>query len=174
MLKRMIAVGLLFSFVALQAQVDSTALAVLKESIGFLKSNTDISVTKDEVTDVIFDDTLKFQFHSRAHVKVNDDNEFSIQNTGDFGTKSYTLSDGIFTFYNEDNGFYSNVATEGNIPQVLNFCSNVLGLQVPLADIMTPSTFETLLDNLLAAVDLVESMVLGKKVRHLAFISPNF
>ena len=159
---------LILNMSELQAQIDSSAVAILDKmnfAVGNLNS---CSLTLKTEVDLMDRKLGTITNSETANVNLKAPNKFYISKSGDRGNKEFFYNGKNFVYYSKDNKVYSTVPAPPTIIQTIDSIHNTFGIDFPAADFFYPYFVDDLLQISANLSDLGITYVDNKKCFHLA------
>lgn len=156
---------------AQQAQgVEPRADQVLRDMSDYLASQGEFSFRADAA----FDEELSgrwIEFTSSTEIMIRRPNSVCALRDGDKG-KTYAYYNGKeLVIHSPDKGFYSRTAVSGDIPKMLDYAHESMGMTLPVADFLFPQPYDVLTTDLQSGFYAGTRNVEGVECHHLFFVT---
>lgn len=157
-----------FNFVSTNAQIDSSAVAILDRmsfAVGNLQSCSLTLKTENDILDARLG-SVTFSDNARVYLKAPD--KLYVTKSGDKGNKEFYYDGKNFIYYSKDINTYSTAPAPPTIIQTIDSIHNTLGIDFPAADFFYPYFVDQLLEMSDNLVNLGITSVNNKKCYHIA------
>jgi hypothetical protein len=169
-LLRILAMGLLLGRTVSYGAVaqDGDARAALKSMTDYLTSRSSFAFNYDSILEVVITDLQKIQFTSSGHATVARPNRFRIERIGGF-TDAELISDGSTLYlHGKKAALFAQAPAPASLDELFTRLED-LGINVPLADILTSDAYDGLVEPATDANVVGPAIVNGKECQLLRF-----
>lgn len=149
--------------------IDPDAIAALDTMAAALQKLTSFSVKSEVTTDVVLEDGQKIQFGGALDLKVHRPDAFKVVASGDTRTREMYYNGKAFTIFAPKLGFYASFDAPSTIGVTLDKARTEYGIEVPLADLFTWGTDQTVRARVKQAMIVRPETITGRTCMHYAF-----
>ena len=139
-------VFLIFNTLISNAQIDSSAVAILDRMSYALGSLKSCSFTLKTESDLLDDRLGLITNFNVAQINLRGPDKFFISKSGDFGNKEFFYNGKDFAYNSKDNKLYAIAPAPPTIIETFDSISNTLGIDIPSADFFYPYFTDDLLE----------------------------
>ena len=158
----------LFNYAKTNAQIDSSAVAILDKTSFTLGNLQSCSLSLKTEIDIMDGRLGAITNTETANVNLKAPDKFYISKSGDRGNKEFFYNGKNFVYYSKDNKIYSSAPAPPTIMQTIDSIHNTFGIDFPAADFFYPYFTDDLLEVSANLADLGTTSVNNKKCFHLA------
>jgi hypothetical protein len=153
------------------AAQEGDAKAALKSMTDYLASQDNFSFQYDTVLEVVTTDLQKIQFTSSGQAAIARPNRFHIERTGGF-TDAELISDGETLYvHGKKAELFAEAPAPASLDELFARLGD-LGIEVPVADILTSDAYEGLVELITDEKVIGPAIVNGKECQLFAFRTP--
>lgn len=155
--------------VAAENPIDPDAMAALDAMSAYLQTLVSFSVKSDATTEVVLESGQKIQFGGTVDLKVHRPNAFMVKSEADTRTREMYYDGKSFTIFAPRLAYYASFDAPPSIGQTLESARTNYGIEVPLADLFTWGTDQTIRARVQEAMMIRTETIDGKECMHYAF-----
>jgi hypothetical protein len=159
---------ILFYSLKINAQIDSSAVAILDKMNFTLGNLQSCSVTLKTENDILDERLGSVTFSDNARVYLKAPDKLYVSKSGDKGNKEFFYDGKNFVYYSKDINTYSSAPAPPTIMQTIDSIHNTLGIDFPAADFFYPYFVDELLEVSSNLAYLGVTTVNNKKCFHIA------
>lgn len=153
--------------------IDPVAIAALDQMAAYLQTLASFRVTADATTEVVLESGQKIQFGGDIDLAVHRPNAFKVVSEADTRTREMYYNDGKFTIFAPRLGYYASFDAPASIGQALDKARTEYGIEVPLADLFTWGTDQTIRARVQEAMVILPETIGDRQCTHYAFRQEN-
>jgi hypothetical protein len=158
--------------VAMAQSPDANALALLKSSTDFLKTQAQFTVTSESVLEVVLENGQKIQFDNAASLALKRPNKLKAERVGDLVDQQMYYNGKTFTLFNPSAGMYATEAMPATLDAMLDKATADFDIVAPASDLIYSNAFDRLTQSATAGFIVGKAMIDGTLCTHLAFRTP--
>lgn len=149
--------------------IDPDAMAAMDAMSAYLQTLISFTVTSDATTEVVLESGQKIQFGGTVDLKVHRPNAFMVKSEADTRTREMYYDGKSFTIFAPRLAYYASFDAPPSIGQTLESARTNYGIEVPLADLFTWGTDQTIRARVQEAMMIRTETIEGKECMHYAF-----
>lgn len=151
------------------APIDPVAIAALDDMAAYLQTLTSFRVDADTTSEIVLDSGQKIQFGGTVDMIVRRPDAFKVVSQADTRTREMFYDGKSFTIFAPRLGYYASFDAPPSIGQTLDAARTNYGLEVPLADLFTWGTDQTMRSRIKEAMVILPETVGDRSCIHYAF-----
>ena len=159
--------------VADPAPIDPVAIAALDQMAAYLQTLVSFRVRADATTEVVLEGGQKIQFGGDIDLAVHRPDAFKVVSEADTRTREMYYNGGTFTIFAPRLGYYASFDAPPTIGQTLDVARTKYGIEVPLADLFTWGTDQTIRARVQEAMVILPETIGDRQCVHYAFRQEN-
>jgi hypothetical protein len=148
--------------------IEPEALAALDRMGEYLRSLSAFELTSDATIDEVTDDGMKLQFGGTVMMQVQRPDRFRIEIDSDRKQRQFIYDGKTLTLYGAKVGYYATVPAPATIKEVVAVLKNKYDIEMPLADLFSWGTDDSLKSNIKEAAVIGPSKIGGVTCDHIA------
>lgn len=149
--------------------IDPVAIAALDEMAAYLQTLASFRVTSDATTEVVLEGGQKIQFGGTIDLAVHRPNAFKVVSAADTRTREMYYDGKAFTIYAPRLGYYASFDAPPTIGKTLDTARTKYDIEVPLADLFTWGTDQTVRSRVQEAMVILPEKIGDRTCIHYAF-----
>ena len=149
--------------------IEPEAISALDRMAAALQTLTSFEVKSDVTTDVVLEDGQKIEFGGTLDIEVARPDAFKVVADSDTRTREMYYDGAKFTIYSPKLGFYASFDAPATIGMTLDKARTEFGIEVPLADLFTWGTDQTVRARVQQAMVVRPETITGRTCMHYAF-----
>ena len=149
--------------------IEPEAIAALDRMAAALQTLTSFEVKSDVTTDVVLEDGQKIQFGGSLDLEVSRPDAFKVVAAADTRTREMYYNGKTFTIFSPKLGYYASFDAPATIGMTLDKARTDYGIEVPLADLFTWGTDQTVRARVKQAMVVRPETITGRTCMHYAF-----
>ena len=155
------------------AAIDPVAIAALDDMAAYLQTLASFRVRSDTTSEVVLESGQKIQFGGEVDLAVHRPDAFKVVSQADTRTREMYYDGESFTIFAPRLGYYASFDAPPTIGQTLDAARTRYGIEVPLADLFTWGTDQTIRSRIREAMVILPETVGGRRCIHYAFRQDN-
>lgn len=155
------------------APIDPVAIAALDEMAAYLQTLASFRVNSDMTSEVVLESGQKIQFGGQVDMAVHRPDAFKVVSRADTRTREMYYDGERFTIFAPRLGYYASFDAPPTIGQTLDAARTRYGIEVPLADLFTWGTDQTIRSRIREAMVILPETVGDRRCIHYAFRQEN-
>lgn len=155
------------------APIDPVAMAALDEMAAYLQTLASFRVNSDTTSEVVLESGQKIQFGGQVDMTVQRPDAFKVVSEADTRTREMYYDGQRFTIFAPRLGYYASFDAPPTIGRTLDAARTDYGIEVPLADLFTWGTDQTIRSRIQEAMVILPETVGERRCIHYAFRQEN-
>lgn len=148
--------------------LDAEALDVFKAMSDHLVAAREFAFHTESSHDVVQRSGVKVEFGASRQTLVSRPNKLRLESQRRDGVSGVVIFDGKDMWaYVPDENVYASHEQQGDLDDAIDYAVAELGIEAPLADLVSPDLYESVTSKLTGALYLGETMVAGEACDHL-------
>ena len=148
--------------------IDAEALDVFKAMSDHLVAAREFAFETETSHDVVQRSGVKVEFGASRRTLVSRPNRMRLESRRRDGVSGVVIFDGKDMWaYVPDENVYASHEQRGDLDDAIDYAVAELGIEAPLADLVSPDLFESVTSRLTGALYLGETVVAGEACEHL-------
>jgi hypothetical protein len=152
--------------------VDSDAVDLLRRTTDYVRSLQQFSVHTQNTLEHVLDSGHRVDSDISAAVMVSRPNKLRAERRGCLIDQIFYYDGKTLTLYNPSDKVYATESAPGTIEEMLDQAREVLGLAVPVSDLVYRNAFSLLMQDVTLAAVVGKAVIGGVKCDHLLFSRP--
>ena len=152
--------------------IDQKANSILRQMSDFLGSQDRLAFTGNQLIDAVLEDGQKLQYGRSGRLTLKRPDQLRVEFQGDDIRRSVVYDGDTISMCDHKEGVYATTEGHETVDATLDYMSQELGVELPLADIIADSAFESLVTEATAGHYVGMHQVDGVECHHLAFTEP--
>jgi hypothetical protein len=161
--------GAILSSVSIAHADDAHARVLFKEMSNYLAAQKSIDFDYDSSIEAVSANFQKLAFTSSGAVRLDRPDKLRITRHGGFADVEMVFDGKTLTVLGKNKGIFVKTDTPGSIDEMIDNVRQVSGLSAPGADLLLSNVYDTLIPDVVEAIDLGTGVVRGVTCNHLAF-----
>jgi hypothetical protein len=150
--------------------IEPQADKILKQMSEYLSSLEQFSFHSDSTIDKVFTNGQKLQFGNSGDIFVKRPDRLRVNKKGDFHNREFYYDGSTITLFGKDVNFYATKKAPETIGTTLDYITESLQIDIPLADIIDKNAYKILTEGVTKGTYEGLHFVHGVECHHLAFV----
>lgn len=145
------------------------ARAAFKSMSDFLVAQKALSVSYDATLQIVTDDLMKVDLASSGSMRLERPEKIRMTRNAGIANVEMVYDGKTLTAYGKKLNAYGKLPLKGNIDDLIATLRDEFGLELPAADLLSATPYDTMMENVTDARALGEGVIRGQMCDHLAF-----
>lgn len=152
--------------------INTAAVQTLQKMTDFTKNLREFSVNTQVTLEDVLDSGQSVDFDVFTRVAVRRPDKIRAERIGEQLSQVFYYDGKTLTLWDPVEGVYATQPAPGTIEELIDYTREVLGLIIPVSDLVYRNSFAILMEDVQSATVVGETTIGGVKCTHLAFRRP--